>query len=134
MWLSLSIAIRKRYNMLKNLSYQVTVASILSLLWDIFTGWHGWSVDFFIPAAFVSAMAATAVLARIFKIQPGTYIIYSFLLMIYGIIPAVFVVSGLSAVIYPSLICVACSLFSFAALLIFEGRNMIEELKRRLHL
>ena len=134
MWLSLSIAIRKRHNILKNLTYQVTIVSILSVLWDVFTGWRGWSVDFVVPIVFVSAMSVTAVLAHILKLQTGAYIIYSFLLVLYGIIPAVFVLSGLSIIIYPSLICVACSLFSFAALMIFEGRNMIEELKRRLHL
>ncbi|MCL1858840.1 MAG: DUF6320 domain-containing protein [Oscillospiraceae bacterium] len=133
-WLSLAVAIRKRHNILKNLTYQVTIVTILSVLWDVFTGWRGWSVDFVIPIAFVSAMAAPAVLARILKMQTGIYIIYSFLLILYGIIPAVFVVSGLSVIIYPSLICVACSLFLFSALMIFEGRNMIEELKRRLHL
>jgi hypothetical protein len=133
-WLSLAVAIRKRHNILKNLSYQVTIVSILSVLWDIFTGWRGWSVDYVIPIAFVSAMSVTAVLARILKMHTETYIIYSFLLMLYGIIPAVFVLSGLSTIIYPSMICVAGSLFSLAALLIFEGRNMIEELKRRLHL
>ena len=133
-WLSLLLAIRKRHNILKNLTYQVTVVSILSVLWDIFTGWHGWSVDFVIPIAFVSAMSATAIIAYILKMQTDTYIIYSFLLIIYGIIPVFFVISGLSSIIYPSLICTACSLFLFAALLIFEGRNMTEELKRRLHL
>jgi hypothetical protein len=134
LWVSLAFAIRKRHNILKNLAYQTTIISILSVLWDIFTGWRGWSVDFVIPIAFVCAMAATPILAHILKMQTGTYIIYSFLLMLYGIIPAVFVLSGLSRIDYPSLICVACSLFSFAALLIFEGRNMREELKRRLHL
>jgi len=134
LWLSLFIAIRKRHNILKNLSYQVTIISILSILWDIFTGWHGWSVDFVIPIAFVSAMSATAILAHILKMQTETYIIYSFLLIVYGIIPVAFVLSGLSIIIYPSLICVAFSLLLFVALLIFEGRNMIEELKRRLHL
>ena len=134
MWLSIAVAIRKRHNILKNLSYQVTIISILSVLWDVSTGWYGWSVDFVIPIAFVTAMTATAILAHILKMQTETYIIYSFLLILYGIIPAVFVLSGLSTVIYPSLICTAGSLFSFAALLIFEGRNMREELKRRLHL
>jgi len=134
LWLSLVIIIRKQHNVLKHLSYQVTVVSVLSVLWDIFTGWYGWSVDFVIPIVFVSAMSATAILAHIVKIQTETYIIYSFLLMLYGIVPAVFVLSGLSTIIYPSLICVAGSLLSFAALFIFEGRNMAAELKRRLHL
>ena len=133
-WLSLVTAIQKRKNILKNLAYQVTIVSVLSVLWDIFTGWNGWSVDFVIPISFVCVMAATAVLARILRMQTDVYIIYSFLLILYGIIPAIFVVSGLSAVIFPSVICAACSLFSLAALLIYEGRGMIEELKRRMHL
>ena len=134
LWIGTSVAIRKRKNILKNVTYQATFASVFSVLWDIFTGWRGWSVDFVIPIAFVCAMSATAILARVLKMKTGTYIIYLFLLMIYGIIPAIFLASGLCRIVYPSFICVACSLFSFAALLIFEGGNMIEELKRRLHL
>jgi len=133
-WFSLIFAIRTRRNILKNLTYQVTIVSILSVLWDVSTGWRGWSVDFVIPIAFVSAMSATAFIAQILKIQTETYMIYSLLLILYGIIPVIFVLSGLSAIIYPSLICTACSFILFAALLIFEGKNMIEELKRRLHL
>ena len=134
LWIGTAVAIRKRNNILKNVTYQATMASVFAVLWDVFTGWRGWSVDFVIPIAFVCAMSATAILARVLKLRTGTYIIYFFLLMIYGIIPAIFLASGLCRIVYPSLICVACSLFSFAALLIFEGGNMIEELKRRLHL
>ena len=134
LWVSLIITIRKRRNILKNMTYQVTAVSILSVLWDVFTGWRGWSVDYVIPVSFVAAMAATAILARVLKMQTGTYMIYSILLMVYGIIPAIFILSGLCVIVYPSLICVVCSLFSLAALLIFEGKNMMDELKRRLHL
>lgn len=134
LWLSLTIAIRKRNNVLKNLTYQVTIVSILSVLWDIFTGWHGWSIDFVIPITFAAAMSVTTILSRILKLQTETYMIYLVLLILYGIIPAVFILTGFSQNIYPSVVCVAGSLFSFAALLIFEGRNMIEELKRRMHL
>jgi len=133
-WLSVAVAIRKRHNILKNLTYQVTIVSVLAVLWDIFTGWYGWSIDFVMPIAFVSVMSATAIIAYILKMQAETYIIYSCLLILYGIIPAVFVLSGLSVIIYPSLICVACSFILLVTLLIFEGRNMVEELKRRLHL
>ena len=133
-WIDLLIAIHKRHNILKNLTYQVTVVSILSVLWDIFTGWHKWSVDFVIPIAFIAVMTAITILARILKMSTGSYIIYSFLLILYGIVPVVFILSGLSAVIFPSLFCVAGSLISLTALLVFEGRNMAEELKRRLHL
>lgn len=134
LWLSVGISIRKRHNILKNMSYQVTAVGILSVLWDVFTGWRGWSVNFVIPITFVSAMLTTAILARVLKMQVNAYIIYLCLLILYGIIPTVFILCGWVNVVYPSLICVAGSLFSLAALFIFQGRNMIEELKRRMHL
>lgn len=133
-WLTVGIAIRKRGNILKNITYQVTIISILAILWDFFTGWHGWSIDYVIPITFAAAMSATSILARVLKMQIENYIIYLFLLILYGIIPTIFVLSGWSKIIYPSLICVSGSLLSLATLFIFEGKNMIEELKRRLHL
>jgi NRPS condensation-like uncharacterized protein len=134
LWLSLAVAVRVRHNILKNLNYQVVMVSVLSVLWDLFTGWRGWSVDYVIPIAFITAMAATVILANILKMPTISYILYSFILMLYGFIPIAFVLSGLSTVTLPSLICVACSLFSLAALLCFQGRNMIDELKKRTHL
>lgn len=134
MWLCLIFAVRKRSNILKNITYQMNIACALSILWDYFTGWYGWSVDFVVPIAFASVMAAITVLNYVFKMQTGDYIIYSFVLVFYGIIPAVFIGLGLVVIIIPSLICVAASLLSLAALLIFEGRNMAAELRRRLHL
>jgi len=133
-WISVSVAVRKRHNILKNLTYQVTIISIFSALWDIFTGWYGWSIDFVIPIAFVSAMSVISTLAYVLKMKAETYIIYLFLLILYGIIPTVFVLCGWSKIIYPSLVCIACSLLSLTALFIFQGRNMAEELKRRMHL
>ncbi|MCL2634002.1 MAG: DUF6320 domain-containing protein [Oscillospiraceae bacterium] len=133
-WFSVAVAVRKRRSILKNLAYQVTIICILSVLWDVVIGWRGWSVDFVIPIAFVAAMSTTAIIARILKLKTQAFIIYSFVLMIYGVIPIIFVLTGLCKIIYPSMICVAISLISFAALIIFEGRNMSEELKRRLHI
>jgi hypothetical protein len=134
MWLGLIVAIRKRHNILKNLAYQMHVVCILAVWWDLFTGWRGWSVDYVIPITFMSVMAATTILARVLKMPASDYIIYLVLLIFYGIIPVIFIITGLCTVIYPSLSCVAGSLVSLAALLIFEGRNMAAELRRRFHL
>ena len=133
-WPALIIAIRKRNNLLKHFTYQLSAVTVLAVLWDLITGWRGWSVDFVIPISFMALMATVAILARILKMPPEIHIIYSFALVIYGIIPLFFIISGLSTVIIPSIICVASALFSLVALFIFEGKNMKEELKRRLHL
>lgn len=134
LWLGISIAVRKRHNIMKNMIYQVTIISILSLLWDIFTGWHGWSIDFVIPIVFASAMLSIPILGRILKIKTEDYLVYLILLILYGIIPTIFILCDLNSIVYPSLTCIAGSLFSLAALFIFEGANIAEELKRRMHL
>ncbi|MCL1832710.1 MAG: DUF6320 domain-containing protein [Oscillospiraceae bacterium] len=134
MWLGLIVGVRKRHNILKNLAYQMNIVCLLAVWWDLFTGWRGWSIDYVIPITFMSVIAATTILVRVLKVQTDDFIIYLVLLIFYGIIPSVFIVTGLCTITIPSMSCVAVSLISLAALLIFEGRNMAAELRRRFHL
>jgi hypothetical protein len=41
MWISLLTAIRRRFNLSKNILWQMVLFSILSFLWDAGTGWRG---------------------------------------------------------------------------------------------
>lgn len=45
MWIASSIGFFKRYNLLKNVMWQLLIGSIICFIWDGFTGWHGWSAD-----------------------------------------------------------------------------------------
>ena len=53
---------------------------------------------------------------------------------LFGIVPLLFLLLGWLRVFYPSVICVAVSLLSLCALLLFEGERMRMEVKKRLHL
>lgn len=134
MWLSLIIAVQKRGNIPKNIIWQAAVVSVLCVLWDWFTGRHGWSIDYVLPILFVFAMMTMAVIARILRLKIEDYLIYLVIDALYGIIPVAFWLLGWLKVVYPSLICAAVSLVSLTALLAFEGENMREEIKKRLHL
>ena len=50
-WLLIMVGYRKRKNPLKNGMWQLIIVTAGSLLWDVFTGWQGWSVDYVIPLA-----------------------------------------------------------------------------------
>ena len=52
----------------------------------------------------------------------------------FGIVPVIFYLTGILNVRIPSVICIAVSLISFFAILIYEGRNMLKEIEKRLHL
>ena len=132
-WIGLAVAFRNRHNVPKSMLYQVVVVSVLTALWDYCTGWHGWSIDYVIPIGCVVAMTILAITARVFKLNFGSFIVYITIAALFGIVPVVFYLLGMLKVVYPSVICVAGSMISLAALMIFEGDNMRKELKRRLH-
>lgn len=42
-WLVVMVAYTKRRNILKNEMWQLLLITVIAVLWDIFTGWRGWS-------------------------------------------------------------------------------------------
>lgn len=133
-WLSLALAIRKRKNIPKGMLYQVVLISLICVGWDLAVGWRGWSVDFIIPILCVAAMVTLSVLSVILKWKLENIIVYFCIAAMFGIIPIVFFLTGLLRVAFPSVICVACSVISLAAIIIFYGGSIWAELKRRLYM
>ncbi|MDD4780403.1 MAG: DUF6320 domain-containing protein [Tissierellia bacterium] len=133
-WVSLITAINKRNNIPKNIIYQVVIVSIAVVVWDYVTKWKGWSIDYVIPLVYVFAMISMFVISKIMKLKLNDYILYLIIDGIFGIIPIIFILTGVLNVLIPSLICVVSSIISLSTILIFEGESMREEMKRRLHL
>lgn len=97
-------------------------------------GWIGWSIDYVIPTVCVLAMIVMAVGAKILKIGVGDLIIYLLIDAIFGFVPAIFIIFKWVNVQFPSVICVAVSIISLSAMILFEGDNMKTELKKRMHI
>ena len=134
LWISLSIAISKHKNILKYLLHQSIIISLFSIFLDYFTGRYGWSINFVITVIFTLAMIVMYILSKILRLQAGEYMIYLLLDALFGIIPILFLVTDSVKYTVPSFICILVSLISVTALIIFEGRTMMSELKRRLHI
>ena len=62
---SLAFALHKWRNIPKNMIYQVVILSLLAVVWDRFTGWHGWSLDYVIPILCVTAMVSMSAIAKV---------------------------------------------------------------------
>ena len=86
---------------------------------------------YLISAALFIAMA---VIARVMRLKIQDYILYLMLDAIFGFIPFVLLLCGSLRVVYPSAACVAISIISLAALCLYEGKAMKNEILRRLHL
>lgn len=132
-WASLINLINKRKNIPKNIVYQVMTISVTVLLWDFLTGWKGWSINYVIPLVCVAAMISMALISKIIKLYIEDYILYIIIDGLFGIVPIIFIITGLLDVLYPSIICISISVISLATIIIFEDKRLIAEIKRRLH-
>ncbi|MBP3284573.1 MAG: hypothetical protein J6M02_03645 [Clostridia bacterium] len=133
-WICIGIAIKKRKNILKNIFYETSVIALFAVFWDAFTGWHNWSLEFAVPIIFVVSMLLMALLSRVMRICAEEHLVYLCVLILFGVIPQIFLVRGMLAVKLPSLICVGIGGILFFILLLFEGKKMWQELKKRLHI
>lgn len=134
MWISMIVILRKKNNIPKTILWQVVLISILSVLWDWKIGWIGWSIDYVLPSACVGAMIVMAASAKMLKIGVGNLTIYLLVDGLFGFVPVLFILFGWVHIMFPSIICVALSAISLAALILFQWDNMKTELDKRMHL
>lgn len=134
LWLSFAFVIKKRGNLPKNILWQVGLISLLAVVWDLCTGFLGWSLDYVLPVLYTCSMLGMAVVARIMRLHIQDYIIYLVIDSIFGVMPLIFFLCGLLHVVYPSIVCLITSIVSLSALFLFEGRALRAELYRRTHL
>lgn len=133
-WLAFLFIVQKRGNLHKTITWLVAILCGVSAIWDISTGYHRWSVNFVIPITCTSAMIAMNVISRVLKLDVRDYLIYLCIDAIFCITSLFLLIFGELTVVIPSLICAACSLLFLAALFIFEGKTLLEELQRRMHI
>lgn len=134
MWMTLGLALYKQRNIPKTMVWEVFLVGLLSVLWDYFTGWWGWSINYVLPIVSMGVMVVLVFLSRLFHVAAGSLIVYLLVDALMGVIQLVLLLTGCITVPLPSLLCVGVSTVMLAAMLIFRGRKVREELRRRLHL
>ena len=134
MWLASSIGFFKRYNLLKNAMWQLVIMTNVSILWDWFTGWRGWSVDFVMPIVSVAILLFMFVVAIVQKWPAKEYMSYLVMASIYGlVVPLLLLVFGAVQLQWPSLIgIVVCFLF-LMGILLFKWKEFREEMGKKFH-
>lgn len=133
-WLDLSFLIRKKTHLPKKIIWQVFIITVICIFWDVYTGFNGWSIEFVFPIICILAMLVMYILALVLKLSINDYITYIIIDTFFGIIPIIFIVLDLVEIIFPSIISITVSIISLAAIFIFEGKNIIYELKKRLYI
>lgn len=126
--------INKHYNLSKTTVWQILIISILSFLWDYFTGYHKWSITYVIPIICLVGSINIVLLLKLLKLYVEDYLIYFIIVALLGLVPIVFLVLNLVTTNIPSLICIFINAILFILLIVYKKVEVIEELKRRLHI
>lgn len=134
MWLASWIGFTKRYNLMKNAMWQLIIVSVGCILWDVFTGWHGWSVDFVLPIVCMSILLSMWIITKVQRHTAREYMIYFVMAGGYGaILPLILLLTGVIKLPIISVVCVVVCFLFLAALVIFKGKEFREEMHKKFH-
>ncbi len=133
-WLVLGVTVNKRGSPMKAIVWQLGVISVTTFLWDVFTGFAGWSLDFVLPIFIPCAQLAAFIVVMALCLRPAEYLFCMTFCILAGFLPLIPLLCGTIGIIYPSVICVGISLVALAGLLLFKGRELKDDAVRRLHL
>lgn len=133
-WIMVLVAIMKRRNLYKNLLWQLVIVNITLFVWDICKGFEGWSIDFFFPLINIAILLTMLIIIVIQKAESPDYMIYLLGICVLGILPGIFLVTGIVNIALPSLICFCICTVLLFALIIFQNKAVINELKKKFHI
>ena len=134
MWASLSMGYVKRHNLLKNGMWQLLGVTIGCVLWDVCTGWRGWSVNYVLPIVCLLIQISMIIVSKIQSHSPREYMIYYVMASMYSIIlPFVLLLTGVIWFRALAVLCVGLSFLFLMALILFKGKEFKEEMHKKLH-
>ena len=134
MWLTMAVGYVKRFNLLKRATWQLLIMSGICVLWDLGTGWRGWSVNIGIPDICLLIQVVMLIISRIRSLSPREYMIYYVMAAVYSmILPLILLVTGVIHYKTPSVICIGCSFLLLIGLILFKRKEFKEEMHKKFH-
>ena len=136
LWTGILAFLRGKRQIIKGMMWQILAIFILSLIWDILGGFSHWSLDYVLPILSACVLVTLALYGRIARLSASDYPMYalSCATISLGSVVLLFSRSSMIQVKLPAMISGGLSIFFLLSLLIFEGRIVLAELRRRLHL
>jgi len=133
-WAAFAVALFKRRNIYKLIVWQEVIFILLSFAWDLLTGYNGWSLNFVIPILCASTLIALTIVAKATHCDVRDYLVYLVIGIVTGLFSLIFLLFRVVTIMIPTMICLGTCLIFLSALFVFEGKTLVTELKRRMHI
>lgn len=123
-WITALTTMYLRNNLIKVITWEVFVAIVVDIYIDLKTGFHGWSVEWMVPATLTGLAIATFIIAKIVKLRLDEYILYLVLDLIMALLQIIFIRNGMNQFTWPAVISIMVYLIMITGLVIFRFRDL----------
>jgi hypothetical protein len=127
--LEIALVLHMRGSAARIIHDHALIACALCLIWDVATGFHGWSIDYVIPLVLLGALLGIQTVRLAARQSFSDYGVR--VLALSALCVAFPLLTGAE---WPGLACMLGGVASIVELLFLEGRKLSAELARRLHL
>ena len=135
-WITVIYSVHRNINIASNVVLQTIAISALTLCIDYILGYQGWAINLAIPIIIIVANVTILVLTIVSVRRYYKYAIYQLILSVLSFIPLIILLAFDGIITRPIFTIIASSIAAFTLVmsLILCGRNIVEELDRRLHM
>ena len=135
-WITVIYSVHRNINIASNVVLQTIAISALTLCIDYILGYQGWAINLAIPIIIIVANVTILVLTIVSVRRYYKYAIYELILSVLSFIPLIILLAFDGIITRPIFTIIASSIAAFTLVmsLILCGRNIVEELDRRLHM
>lgn len=134
MWFVSILGYFKRKNLYKNAIWQQAIVTVICVIWDVLTGWKGWSLQFVFPAVNLVILISLFVISLVQRGHIRKNMIYFLMSAAIGLIPFIFIVTN--SLVYPQIALVGSiiSFLTITAVVIFMWSDVKHEVMKKFHI
>lgn len=134
MWFVSILGYFKRKNLYKNAIWQQVIVTVICVIWDVLTGWKGWSLQFVFPAVNLVILISLFVISLVQREHIRKNMIYFLMSAAIGLIPFIFIVTN--SLVYPQIALVGSiiSFLTITAVVIFMWSDVKHEVMKKFHI
>ena len=134
LWWWLSIAIQIKRSIIKKFYQLVFIAGSVAVFMDVMFGWKKWSLNYVVPILITASIIIIMIVDKAMKISATERIFYTFLLVMTGLLFALLILADIITFNIPTYILLFVCILSICHSLLFERRELINELQKRFHI
>ena len=133
-WIVVAYSINKNVNIAGHVTIQTIAISLLTVYIDYKLGFRGWSLSIAIPIIIMVANLTMLILTIVSYKKYLRYAIYQLIILIFSVLPVVFITEKLVTEPILGIIATGISLFNLLVTVILSSRDLKEAIIRKFHL